>query len=306
MSWNLTKSTAAVVWCLTLFTASFANAFISEKQNYYGKEFLGQVQSGQLKDAELLENLFHIISDAHIKNKGSEDTLAPNCQSVTLSNTQSCIQHTSLGYDRARTHMFGSIDLDQKDGVYVVKDVYCEKDFSDADFGQAGNIGPGKIPSNGSILNTEHTWPQSRFTSRFPTEMQKSDIHHLFPTDSSMNSHRSSLQFGEVGKTMEKLKCSQNRLGQEVSGKGGVVFEPPVAHRGNVARAIFYFATRYKMKVGGAQEETLKKWNHEDPVDAEEMKRNDMIENVQGNRNPYIDYPELIDRVGVFTFNTKK
>lgn len=296
----------AVVWCLTFITTCFANAYISDKQSYYGSEFLGQVQSGQLKDAALLESIFRIISEAHIKTKGAPDTFATNCDSIKLEKNQNCIQHTSLGYDSARTHLFGKIHLEEHNGAYVVKDVYCEKYFSDEDFGHSGNIGPGNIPTNGSILNTEHTWPQSKFTTRFPEAMQKSDIHHLYPTDSQLNSRRSSLQFGLVGKDMEKLKCAQNRLGQEVSGKGGTVFEPPAAHRGNVARAIFYFATRYKMKVGDVQEATLKKWNHEDPVDEEEMQRNNMIEDVQGNRNPYIDYPELIDRVTVFSFNTSK
>lgn len=307
MYWNTTKMTAAVCCFITLFTASLAGAFVSQKQNYYGKEFLGQVQSGQLQNEQLLDAIFHIVSDAHIKTKNAPDTVVPNCQSVNLDKNQSCVQHTALGYDRARKIMFGTIHLEKQNNTYVVKDVYCEKYFSNADFGGAqGNIGPGMIPSNGSILNTEHTWPQSRFTSRFNTEMQKSDLHHLYPTDSSMNSHRSSLHFGEVGKEMEKLKCSQNRLGQEISGKGGVVFEPPVAHRGNVARAIFYFATRYKMKVGGVEEATLRKWNQEDPVDADEALRNDMVEEVQGNRNPYVDFPELVDSVKVFTFNTSK
>jgi deoxyribonuclease-1 len=305
MYWNFSRMIAAV-WCFTV-TASLANAYVSQKNNYYGKEFISQVQSGQLKDADLLEAIFHVVADAHIKTKGAADTLAPNCQSVELEENQSCIQHQALGYDRARKHMFGKLHLETNlSGEYTVKDVYCEKYFTDEDFGRAGNIGPGIIPSNGSILNCEHTWPQSRFTSRFPNELQKSDLHHLYPTDSQMNSHRSSLQFGEVGKDAEKLKCSQNRLGHEASGKGGVVFEPPVAHRGNVARAIFYVAARYKMKVGGAQEATLRKWNHEDPVDAAEQLRNDQIEDLQGNRNPFIDFPELVDRVSVFTFNTTK
>lgn len=302
MYWNLIKKTAAIL-CLTV---SSANAFVSEKSNYYGKDFLGQTQSGQLQDAQLLEALFHIVSDAHIKTKNSPDTLAPNCNTIKLQENQNCIQHQALGYDRARKHMFGSIYLEKQNDTYVVKDVYCEKYFSNADFGgEPGNIGPGMIPSNGSILNCEHTWPQSRFTNRFNTEMQKSDLHHLYPTDSSMNSHRSSLHFGEVDKDMEKLKCPQNRLGHQI-GANSAVFEPPVAHRGNVARAIFYFATRYKMKVGGQEEATLKKWNHEDPVDAEEQRRNDMIEDAQGNRNPFIDFPELVDQIQVFTFNTTK
>jgi len=313
MYWNLSKTFAAV-WCFTVFattslTAGFANAHITSKSDYYGKEFLGQVQSGQLKNEQLLDKLFHVVSDAHVKTKNAPDTLITNCQSATLEPGQNCIQHAALGYDRARKHMFGAIHLKQTtDGVYFVKDVYCEKDFTDADFGTKGkgpNIGPGIIPGDGSILNCEHTWPQSRFTTRFPNETQKSDLHHLYPTDSSMNSHRSALRFGEVEKDMEKLKCPQNRLGRG-AGSAGTVFEPPVAHRGNVARAIFYFATRYKMKVGGAEEATLRVWNHEDPVDAEELKRNDQVEDLQGNRNPFVDYPELVDQVSVFTFNTTK
>ena len=306
MYWNLSKMIAAVC-CLTL--TSLANAHISSKQDYYGKEFQGQVQSGQLKNEQLLEVIFQIVSKAHVKTKGAEDTLATDCQSVKLTQGQNCIQHTALGYDRARKYMFGQIHLEQKtDGTYFVKDVYCEKDFTDEDFGKKGkgpNIGPGIIPGDGSILNCEHTWPQSRFTNRFPTETQKSDLHHLYPTDSSMNSHRSSLHFGEVEKDMEKLKCPQNRLGRG-AGNAGTVFEPPVAHRGNVARAIFYFATRYKMKVGGSEEQTLRIWNREDPVDAEELKRNDQVEDLQGNRNPFVDFPELVDQVNVFTFNTAK
>lgn len=312
MYWNLSKSIAAV-WCFTLLTTSLtgsiASAHITAKQDYYGKDFQGQIQSGQLKNEQLLETLFHIVSDAHIKTKGAADSLAANCESVKLAQGQNCIQHKALGYDTARKHMFGTIHLEQKDdGTYFVKDVYCEKDFTDSDFGTKGkpqNIGPGLIPGDGSILNCEHTWPQSRFTSRFPTETQKSDLHHLYPSDSKLNSHRGSLHFGEVDKDMEKLKCPQNRLGSQVGAKGAV-FEPPVAHRGNVARAIFYFATRYKMKIGGAEELSLRMWNEEDPVDAEELKRNDQVEDLQGNRNPFVDYPELVNRVGVFSFNTSK
>ena len=308
MYWNLSKTMAAV-WCFTLLTSSLVHAHITAKQDYYGKDFQSQVESGQLKNEQLLETLFQIVSAAHIKTKNGADTIITNCQSATLKPGQNCIQHKALGYDSARKHMFGAIHLEQKsDGTYFVKDVYCEKDFTDADFGVKGkgpNIGPGLIPGDGAILNCEHTWPQSRFTSRFANDLQKSDLHHLYPSDSKLNSHRSSLRFGEVEKDMEKLKCAQNRLGRG-AGNAGTVFEPPVAHRGNVARSIFYFATRYKMKIGGAEEATLRIWNQEDPVDADELKRNDQVEDLQGNRNPYIDYPELVNQVNVFTFNTTK
>lgn len=305
MYWNFFNTLVAIC-AFALFTIDTANAYITDKTLYYGKDLLGQVQSGQLQNEELLEELFRIVQDAHIKTPGGHDQIIANCLATKLEKGQKCIQHAALGYDRARKIMFGSMYLEKlPDGTYAVKDVYCEKYFTNSNFGGPGNIGPGLIPSNGSILNTEHTWPQSRFTGRFNTEMQKSDLHHLYPTDSQMNSYRSSLRFGEVSQDMEKLKCPQNRLGRSTSEKS-TVFEPPVAHRGNVARSIFYFSVRYQMKVSGAEQEALKRWHKEDPVDADEQKHNDMIEDAQGNRNPFVDYPELVDRIGSFTFSTVK
>lgn len=307
MHWIFAKTTFVVAGWIVLTLAQSANALSSDKNLYYGKDFLSHVQAGHIQDEDLLQELFIIIKNAHIKSPGQPDQIVPDCQTIKLDKTQRCTQHQSLGYDRARKIMFGTIHLEKMaDGNYAVKDAYCEKYFTNSDFNdEPGNIGPGMIPSNGAILNTEHTWPQSRFTGRFNKDLQKSDLHHLYPTDSEMNSRRGALQFGEVADDLEKLKCPQNRLGRRNLEKG-TVFEPPVAHRGNVARAVFYFAVRYQMKIGSSEEATLKKWNKEDPVDEFEMKRNDLVEKYQGNRNPFIDYPEFADQVKSFTFSTTK
>jgi endonuclease I len=189
------------------------------------------------------------------------------------------------------------LNKNEKDQYYV-KDVYCEKEFTDDDFRGTKTFGPGLKPSSGNIINTEHTWPQSRFTGRFPREMQKSDIHHLFPTDSEMNGRRGSLRFGRIVEEVEKMKCPQNKLGRNA--EGDFVFEVPDSQKGNTARAIFYFATRYQMKVSPPEEETLRKWHKIDPVDEAEIKRNDEVEEFQGNRNPYIDIPDLINNINSF------
>jgi len=294
---------------IVVFSACLQSAFayISDKRTYYGSEFLSQFQAGHLKNQDLLLALNQILQSAHIKQDGQPDVIVKDCnQANTEGKKRSCIKHEALGYDSARRLMFGTIDLQKfADGTYVVRDVYCERFFSDKDFGNDKQIGPGLLPSSGNIVNTEHTWPQSRFTGRYNKEMQKSDLHHLFPTDSEMNSRRSSFRFGHVKKDLENLKCNQNRLGPQ-EGDGSVVFEPPVNHRGNVARAIFYFATRYEMKISPLEQAALKEWNKADPVDDIERRRNDMIEDMQGNRNPYIDYPELIDAIDVVTFTTSK
>lgn len=233
---------------------------------YYGDEFLQGYQSGQLKDDTLIASLNKILE----KN------------------------HRVLGYDGARRYLFGKLFLEQVSGAWAVKDVYCERTYTNQNL----EIGPDKIP-DGNIINTEHTWPQSRFTGRYPKEMQKSDLHHLFPTDNEMNSHRGSLRFGEVAQTTETLKCPIAQLGHHAQ-TNEIVFEAPQAHKGNVARAIFYFAVRYQMKLSQTEEADLRQWHEQDPVDGEEAAQNDEIQQLQGNRNPFIDYPEMVRKIRSF------
>lgn len=205
--------------------------------------------------------------------------------------------HRALGYRGARTELLGRISLERtNNGSYVIHDVYCDQDYGSSRFGGGNGPGPGRIPDD-RVLNTEHTWPQSRFGGS-NKEMQKSDLHHLFPSDSELNSNRGNHPFGEVQKNERPLKCAVSRAGY--NDRGEYVFEPPEFHRGNVARALFYFAVRYGMKIDATQEQVLKKWNQQDPVDQEEQRRNDLIEQAQGNRNPFIDQAGLADQIQDF------
>ena len=77
-------------------------------------------------------------------------------------------------------------------------------------------------------------------------------------------------------------------------------FEPMDVHKGNVARSILYFSIRYKMPIDNLQETFLKFWNLLDPVDAAEKARHEGIAKVQGNRNPFIDRPELALEIADF------
>jgi endonuclease I len=252
-----------VIYHLTAFATDSRDASLGE---YYGADFAQNFRSGHLENRPLLDELQKITSAKHI----------------------------SLGYDGARRVLFGKIFLEKVGGAWAVKDVYCERTVTQ----QHDSIGPNLIPS-ATEINTEHTWPQSKFTGRFRRDLQKSDLHHLFPTDSEMNSHRGSLHFGEVRHEKEKLKCPIASLGQNAHGE--TVFEPPQAHRGNVARAIFYFATRYQMKIDGNEEAALRHWHEQDPVDEKEAHDNEEIQKAQGNRNPYIDYPELVQHIDHFS-----
>jgi deoxyribonuclease I len=185
-------------------------------------------------------------------------------------------KHKDLGYNQARKVIFTT--LDNHDGVVTC--VYTGKE-----------VKTNKIPSS-NVMNTEHSWPQSKGA----TGAAKADLHHLFPTDSKANSIRGNYPFG----TVKNVKWEQNGAKFGTDEKGRTVFEPPDSHKGNVARALFYFSTVYGKKIPADDEAVLKQWNTLDKVDAAEVARNNAIETYQNNRNPFVDDPTLADRIKDF------
>lgn len=280
------------VLLLSFFIGGFAQAHNQSKSiPYYGHEFYQALGSG-VQDDQLKEALQTVLLNYHQTVAGDLDQIVNFCDG------EGCYWHESLGYDRSRIFLFGQFYLtDFHNGTYGIRDVYCDNLKVTNDFKKGKRPGPDMMPE-GSIINVEHTWPQSRFSSDFDKDMQKSDIHHLYPADTRMNAARANLPFGEVSDSAKKLKCPVSRVGN--SARHTVVFEPPMNHKGNVARAMFYFSVRYSLPIAPEQEEALRKWNLEDPVDEEEILRNDAIQHIQGNRNPFIDYPALADSIADF------
>ncbi len=156
--------------------------------------------------------------------------------------------------------------------------------------------------------NKEHVWAKSH---GFPNsgDYPYCDAHHLRPTLNSINSSRGNSDFGEVdGESGVKSDGYGNKWTSSI-------FEPRDEVKGDVARIMFYMATRYGFdgkfnlklvddrntsastgngRFGGLQ--TLLKWHYEDPVSTSEIYRNNVIfDNWQHNRNPYIDHPEYVD-----------
>lgn len=274
---------------LALIFTSLSQGQAAVPPAYYGREFSSTNATGP----ELKENLFRILNGYHQRIENDFDRIVPGCEE-----SQRCYRHTAIGYTNARKFLFGDFYLVRQGNDYGVKDLYCQRVALAAEFPGA-KPGPNVVPDP-NVMNAEHTWPQSKFSRLFPQDDQKSDLHHLYPTDSQMNSKRGNEEFGNVGVDSEQLKCSVSRLGNPKSGVKAIVFEPPAGHRGNVARAVFYFSTRYKMQVSPLQEATLKEWNRADPVDEEEKARNERIFDLQKNRNPFVDFPELADRISDF------
>lgn len=152
--------------------------------------------------------------------------------------------------------------------------------------------------------NREHVWAKSHGdfgTSNGPG----TDLHHLRPTDVTVNSDRGNLDFDNGGRENDEAPGNYSDSDS---------WEPRDEVKGDVARMIFYMAVRYESgdrvdlevndQVNNGSNpymgrlSVLKQWSQEDPPDAFEQRRNERIfDNWQGNRNPFIDHPEWVESI---------
>lgn len=147
-------------------------------------------------------------------------------------------------------------------------------------------------------INCEHSFPQSFGAGEGNA---RSDLHHLYPTRIAVNQIRSNLPFGEIPDDQTQkwywLDRDQNNIPgmniDEYSEYRNDLFEPREDHKGDLARALFYFASIYKDQADTSwflsQRSTLCEWHGLDPVDEDEWNRNNRIAEVQsGKRNPFV------------------
>ncbi len=162
-----------------------------------------------------------------------------------------------------------------------------------------------KHGGNTGDWNREHVWAKSH--GNFGTTPPAgTDAHHIRPADVRVNGLRGHLDFDNGGTLV---------AGTDSCYKDDNSFEPRDAVKGDVARMIFYMATRYEGDNGEPDLEvvdhvntypnpeigklsTLLQWNAQDPPDNFERHRNNVIySDYQRNRNPYIDHPEYIQAI---------
>ncbi len=198
---------------------------------------------------------------------------------------------TNISYNAARDEMFMLIDNEKTNGqaatVNTLECVYTGTKIT-------GYASRSAAQNGNPQFNTEHTFPQGFFNSNLP---MKSDLHHLYPTTNNSNSSRGNNPFGVVtgGTNVGGGSKSSNSL-----------FEPRDAQKGTTARAMMYFVLRYQDYSNhfSVQQNILKQWHSTFTPDAVEERRNDDIATFQGNRNPFIDYPQLADRITNFVSNS--
>ena len=229
--------------------------------------------------------------------------------------------HSTKSYD-ALKGLYRQTDSDNG-----FQDKYYEKDNTILDI--YSEIATAKDPYNftpgqkecgnykyeGDCYNREHLIPQSVFSEKSP---MVSDTYHIWPTDGKVNGMRSNYPHGVVGNatytSLNGSKLGSNLNSGYSAGYSGTVFEPIDEFKGDIARAYFYFATRYQEN--GIQSWTyamfnktkdkvftdtflkiLMTWHLNDPVSDREKENNNLVYRYQGNRNPFIDHPEYAEKI---------
>ncbi|GEM_PF-559124 len=220
--------------------------------------------------------------------------------------------HQDKGYSGLWTG-YKTTDIDknyENDGSIL--DIYSEKPSGTDPYKyNPGTNQCGTYSVEGNCYNREHIVPQSLFNESSP---MVSDIHFIRATDGKVNGMRSNYPFGKVG-TATFTSKNGSKLGNSASsGYGGTVFEPIDEFKGDVARMIFYFVTRYQSKLSsfstgnmlgssafpGLQTwelNVLLAWHAQDPVSQAEINRNNASYTYQGNRNPFIDNPNYVSQI---------
>lgn len=235
------------------------------------------------------------------------------------------VGYKSLGYDGLWT-AYKTTDVRSNGKIW---DMYSDCSFT------IGSKQCGNYKNECDCYNREHSIPKSWFGGA--TSKPGCDIFHIVPTDGKVNGMRSNYPFGEVKSASytsgngSKLgsAASISVSGKTIVGNSGItttysstVFEPVDEYKGDFARG--YLATMirwanddYQAFTQGQGSSTfsgnytangyfgltkygvalLLKWHREDPVSQKEIDRNNGIQQTQGNRNPFIDYPYLVEYI---------
>ena len=118
----------------------------------------------------------------------------------------------------------------------------------------------------------------------------EADMHNMYPVWNALVTYRNGFQYGEIqGEEWRFDDC-------DIEWQGGVL-EPRSVARGNIARALLYMYKQYGLKLEPETIRMLVRWNSEDPPSNQEVERNNKIESIQGNRNPFIDDPSMADKL---------
>ena len=230
--------------------------------------------------------------------------------------------YSSLGYDG----LWGAYKKTDMRDNGKIWDMYSDCSWT------VGSDQCGSYSSECDCYNREHSIPKSWFGGS--KSGPGCDIFQVVPTDGYVNNRRSNYAFGEVssasytydGAKLGSAKSITITGGNTIAGNtgtsvscSGTVFEPRDEYKGDFARGYFgtmikwangdytafttgdgskIFSSNYSTGAFGLTKygvALLMKWHRQDPVSQKEVDRNNGIQQTQGNRNPFIDYPYLAE-----------
>jgi len=177
-----------------------------------------------------------------------------------------------------------------------------------------------KVMANGNYaatgMNIEHSFPKSWWGG--DERQAYKDLYNLNPSDATANSAKSNYTMAVVDGTVT-FTNGVIKVGKSSSRPGGTIdaWEPSDDYKGDFARSYMYMVTCYEdysndwTTTSALNEldkntyptfqqwayELLLKWSREDPVSEKEINRNNTVYKIQGNRNPFIDHPELAEYI---------
>jgi endonuclease I len=214
-------------------------------------------------------------------------------------------QHTILSYNQVRGDK-AKVDVRTNGKIW---DIYSAYNYNLSDYCSGVDI------VEGECYNREHTLPKSWWGGS-TTEPMYTDLHHIYSVDAMANDKRSAWIYDEV-KTANWSNNLGSQLGTSTNWSGETAFEPVDEYKGDIARIYFYMLTCYMDKnftQGGKGYRyftysngvcnfnttalaLMLKWHREDPVSDKEITRNSKVEKLQGNVNPFVLQPALVEYI---------
>jgi len=194
-----------------------------------------------------------------------------------------------------------------------VWDMYSDCDFT---FGPPHQDSGSGGTAECQHYNREHSFPRSWYGSS-TTDPMHTDLFHMYPTDKYVNNERGNLPFGETSYPSNTYGNGSKVGMSSFTGYTGKVFEPANEYKGDFARTYFYMVTCYEDNVTSWTNTEAKqmlnatkypsfqpwainlllKWSRNDKVSPKEIDRNNAVFEIQENRNPFIDYPQLAEYI---------
>ncbi len=226
-------------------------------------------------------------ADKYYTGSYTYDTLSAKAPAALLTSLRSLMSsgHSSSSYADCKNYAYKT-DCENGDGRVSL--LYCGYSATQ---GQFSGSAPG--------WNREHVWPKS--LGGFQESGAGADLHHIRPDDVTTNGQRGNKLYGNVTNgtaSRATITGANNALGGYYNSN---YFEPLDNVKGDVARICLYVYARYGAQYTQCSNITnvfqsvdvLLDWCESDPVDTWEMGRNVVVQNLQGNRNVFIDYPEF-------------